>query len=293
MSKLIKFSIVSFIIALTLIISGFAIGANFEGIKDVFNNERNYTIYEKEFTDEYEKIHIESVSKNVDISKGDVSYPKITYYLSDTETMDISVGNDKTLNIVQKNINKWTSWLSFGWTKKEFETIYIVLPKEYVGEININNISGNIKIIGEFTNANLKTTSGNIFYSGTFNNLIVRLTSGNIKGEDVNINSLDLESISGNVNLINNNIVDFLKVTLKSGNIILKNTTANNYNLKTTSGNIRLSLNDNEDSYKYNLNVTTGSIKLNNKKLGKNYEVGNGILLNAKTTSGNIIINTK
>ncbi len=184
----------------------------------------------------------------------------------------------------------------------------IYVPKNYEGNIFVESVSGDVFIDEELklNNVEIKNTSGDIVFNRTIsaNEVKIKTVSGDIKLNDVNSNSLILESTSGDINTGRTtnyfeakSVSGDVSIGGANGKISIQTTSGDisgyNFNIKeksnakSVSGDIKISL-DKDSNCKINTNTTSGDIKLPN---GINV-IGNEPYaeLELKTTSGDIRI---
>lgn len=224
--------------------------------------------------------------------------------LKEKDLFFTSVSNNEL--VVKETRNSGFHIFLFDTTNVAYD---IYIPKNYEKSIFVEAVSGDIFIDEELklNNVEIKNTSGDIAFNRTIsaNEVKIKTVSGDIKLNDVNSNSLILESTSGDINIgKTTNFVDTKSVsgdiTINgvNGNISIETTSGDisgyNFNIKersnakSVSGDIKISL-DNDSNCKIKTKTTSGDIKLPN---GINV-VGNEPYaeLELKTTSGDIQIN--
>lgn len=185
----------------------------------------------------------------------------------------------------------------------------IYVPKNYEGSMFVESVSGDVFIDEELklNNVEIKNTSGDIVFNRTItaNEVKIKTVSGDIKLNDVNSNSLILESTSGDINAgRTTNYVEAKSVSGgisiggANGKISIQTTSGDisgyNFNIKeksnakSVSGDIKISL-DKDSNCKINTNTTSGDIKLPNgiNVIGSEPYAD----FDLKTTSGDIQIN--
>lgn len=191
--------------------------------------------------------------------------------------------------------------------KNQIAEYEIYIPKAYKGSVIIETISGNANIKDEMNLANLQvqTTNGNItfFNPVVANKITITTASGNIQMNDINTKELNIETLTGDVQIqkIANSekkstlIESILKAILGDNDLLkLENLVA----IKTVSGDINI-----EDvSGEMILQTSSGNVCLNNCKIKKTSQItavsGNlkikmdtnnlDCKINANTTSGTI-----
>lgn len=95
-------------------------------------------------------------------------------------------------------------------------------------DVDIHTTSGDISIasVGEFNNYSIESTSGDInLIQASGQDIRVNTLSGDIFMENINTESLNANSTSGDVNISNNSVIKSGKVNTMSGDINVKDTT--------------------------------------------------------------------
>lgn len=285
------------ILVLSLIITGLVeimkLGIKNDGF--IFRNE---LIKQKE----YEVINI----NNIDI---DLSSSNIEVYLSDNDKIKIEqYGNQKTDKYIDE-ISEETIKIKEKIRIFEFfihHTEYkIYLPKNYLGNLNLKSVSGDIlveNISDKIKDIELKTTSGNIKFLVDINSeslnlksvsgdiellkvdtkdISIKTTSGNIKTEIINAITADLKSVSGDIKA--NSLTGLNNVATTSGNIrVLDLICLKNSNISTISGDVSIKMN-NDSNCAIDISTVSGD-----KNLRKNTYGNGNYKLKIETTSGNI-----
>lgn len=229
----------------------------------------------------YNRIFSATEITNININ---TTYQDIKVEESKTNDIELTVyGNNKkevTITKMNNSLNikkqKYSNF-SVGFRRVEDEII-IKIPKSYNKNIYINTISGDISITN-FINLsmNLESISGNIdIVSG--NKTTISTRSGNISIKKVNM--LTSTTTSGDINIKSVNKSCRLKTT--SGDIEIKNININTTSsINTVSGDIEI---ENIGPIYINTKTITGDVKI------KKNNRFNPLELKIKTTSGNISV---
>lgn len=207
----------------------------------------------------------------------------IQYSNKELEEKDLfTVATSNNELVVNETKNSSSFRIGLFNIKKMAYDIYI--PKNYDGSIFIQSVSGDIFVDEELklTNVEIKNTSGDIIFNREIsaNELKIKTVSGDIKLDNVNSNSLILESTSGDINVEKTtNYVEAkttsgdITINGASGKISIESTSGDisgyNFNIKeksdvkTVSGDIKISI-DKESNCKINAHTTSGDIKFPN-----------------------------
>ena len=159
------------------------------------------------------------------------------------------------------------------------DKIIINIPSSYDKEININTTSGDTKGINLINaNLNINSVSGDIEISN-INKSVINTTSG-----DVNINKTTdttIKTVSGDIEI--QSITEKLDIKTTSGDVEIDNITLiENSKIKTTSGDVEI---DKINNIYIDATTTSGKVDLKNNDRKADYE------LKIKTTSGDISVN--
>ena len=295
MKTFIKILYISMLLGIVLIVSGVALGANIDSVKEVLTDQANYTPYETTIDTSYDAIKIITEHKNVDIKvSSEVEYPKLNYYLKDTEFFEQGVDEAGLLTVrsmLKPHIN---NWFSFGFSPSKYHTLYVVLPITYQGKLDIHTTAGNIRVDGTFDETKLSSQFGNVDVTGEFMSLSVDQKAGNTDLYDIHINgALAVEGQSGNIKVSNATVLSNINLEVSAGNIAVDYVEAASYELKTAAGNISFKTNKKAIDFEMILKTNAGNNRVNGTKVSRDYQSGTGILLDLKTHAGNISVNTK
>lgn len=293
MKILTRITLVSLILGIVLMVSGFVVGANIESVKDILMDTSKYEAKSFEANSHFNKLNVHTENRNVEIRHGDVSYVTATYYLKDNEEANFDIDSD-TLNVSITNQRKWFNFFNFNWPSSEVITLYITLPLDYVIDLDTQTMSGYILVEGKHKTVNLEAFSGMVTLEGEFDLVDISVYSGSIMIKNTNIlGALDIINRSGNVVLTKNNIGDDTNIEVMSGSIDVAEILSDAFILKTASGRIDIALEGAFVDYQFKLNVAAGSIKVNGSYVANSYQAGSGILVDCQTSSGNIIVHTQ
>ena len=191
-----------------------------------------------------------------------------------------------TLNIKLNDNRKWYDCFGF-WFKNTKITVY--LPKLEFNSLNIEQVTGDVKIPDGFIfkNIDIKSSTGDVTSSACASDKINMATStGNIHLSNISAKSIKLSASTGNITLnkaecageLNANVstgkIDFTDINCKSfsssgstGKVTLKNVLAkSNLYVRRSTGNIDFERCDAKELY---LKTSTGNIKgtLNSEKV--------------------------
>jgi len=182
-------------------------------------DDSNYNIGNKAYNGEVQTIQIDWIVGNINIIKS-TNHEIIINEEVDIEIEDIfKVHSKLENNILDIKFAGSSCKLEHSYKVKN---LYVYLPTE-INEININNISADIKI--NFVNIKdltINNISGDIMIEDTsLNKVNLRNTSGEIIMMNNKINIVEVTSISGNVGLSFVNSPEKIVATTTSANVII------------------------------------------------------------------------
>lgn len=309
-----KLLIALFITGAVFVTAGLVMtGGDFTKIGAAFSRDEDYTLVEKVGEQPFSNLKVSLKNANIEVYPHEDENYKIAYYNSEYDTKEVLVENNQ-LKIVQ-NYN-YNQWFNFKFTSKKVMTIKLYMPSTFDGETDIHTNSGDIALNNLLVkNLNVVVSSGDI----TLNKINVEedinlaASSGEIEAQDINAKQLFVSSNSGEVEIENALVSSLIEVesvsgdielqetsteevrlSANSGRILLNQVNANKYEVETTSGNIRMNLSGNIADFKMAAEVNSGTIYLNDQKVGKSLTSLNGSkTLTADANSGNIYINIR
>lgn len=264
MSKLIKLSRNFIIMGIVLMI--IAVIMN-DGKIPLFANHYEEKHYVK-LADNIKSININAISDDVTVEPNDSDNIEISYYDSHISQYKIT-DNDSTLTIKEQDDNILK--LNFNFIIKR-KNLIIKVPKKLISELELSNTVGNVKL-SDLNLKNVKITSnvGNIKLEKlNITNLSIENTAGNtvissINSEDGEFN---INSESGNINLINLNNFNTTNIKNTTGDIILNDSSSTKFNIDSSTGNININeLNNSVESI--SCKISTGNINAKNINASK------------------------
>lgn len=212
-----KMSRNNLIILIAVILCGLMFLLNLCGVFDLrlnlaYTNEYNIS--------SVNNINFDMLYYDLEVKTGSNDKIIVKYYGNDKENIDISSSTNKDLNIEMIN-HKFSH--KNGFLKQK---VVVLLPKSYIGTLNVNSTDGDISIKNNFNiNANVETTDGDICLS-KINKLIIKSDDGDISINKVRV--LDLNVIDSDV--IISDIKEEASVMSVEGDI-----TINKFNLTNNS----------------------------------------------------------
>ncbi len=180
--------------------------------------KKEYEVSESEI----DNLEIDLHSNAIEIVGTDTDKIHITYYENDTQKYEITE-SDKTLKLRQIPIHK----ISFFVLNFDFEaySVKIEMPEELVGHLEIDNLSGSVKLddlsVGE--------------------DLSINIASGSLKTNHISCsqNAIVLAS-SGSVKMYDSIVSEDAKLDLSSGSLTIQNFEAGNFDANVSSGSAHL-----------------------------------------------------
>lgn len=221
----------------------------------LYKVERKSELGMKNFTNISGKITLslpQSIELKVKNTSGDV---QISEYASDELRVVTTSGNIKVTDVNADCFFKATSGDVYG--------------KQITGSIEMTSTSGNQTFAVVNGNISSVATSGDIQFRGVEGTVSAQATSGNISFEDFK-GEVNATTTSGNINGVNVNLIGESR-------------------FKATSGNLSMLLSNKEENVGFDLSATSGSIRLDDKRVGNKLIVNQGnVAVKGTTTSGNI-----
>lgn len=264
MSKLIKLSRNFIIIGIVLMI--IAVIMN-DGKIPLFANHYEEKHYVK-LADNIKSINIDTNNVDITVEPSDSNNIEVSYYDSHISQYKIT-DNDNTLNIKEHEDNILKVNFKFIFKQKD---LIIKVPKNLKPDIELSHNVGNVKLSNlNFTNAKIISSVGNIKLEKlNITNLSIENTAGNTVV--ANINSEDgefnINSKSGNINLINLNNFNTTNIKNTTGDIILNDSSSTKFNIDSSTGNININeLNNSVESI--SCKISTGNINAKNINASK------------------------
>ena len=264
MSKLMRLSINFIILGVILMITAIFIN---KGNIPLFANHYEEKHYVK-LADNIKSINIDAISDDVTVEPNDSDNIEISYYDSHISQYKIT-DNDSTLTIKEQDDNILK--LNFNFIIKR-KNLIIKVPKKLIPELELSNTVGNVKLSDlNLTNAKITSNVGNIKLEKlNITNLSIENTAGNTVV--ANINSEDgefnINSESGNINLINLNNFNTTNIKNTTGDIILNDSSSTKFNIDSSTGNININkLNNSVESI--SCKISTGNINAKNINASK------------------------
>lgn len=264
MSKLIKLSRNFIIMGIVLMI--IAVIMN-DGKIPLFANHYEEKHYVK-LADNIKSINIDTNNVDITVEPSDSNNIEVSYYDSHISQYKI-IDNDNTLTIKEHEDNILKVNFKFIFKQKD---LIIKVPKNLKPDIELSHNVGNVKLSNlNFTNAKIISSVGNIKLEKlNINNLSIDNTSGNtvissINSEDGEFN---INSKSGNINLINLNNFNTTNIKNTTGDIILNDSSSTKFNIDSSTGNININeLNNSVESI--SCKISTGNINAKNINASK------------------------
>ena len=264
MSKLIKLSRNFIIMGIVLMI--IAVIMN-DGKIPLFANHYEEKHYVK-LADNIKSINIDTNNVDITVEPSDSNNIEVSYYDSHISQYKIT-DNDNTLTIKEHEDNILKVNFKFIFKQKD---LIIKITKNLKPDIELSHNVGNVKLSNlNFTNAKIISSVGNIKLEKlNINNLSIDNTSGNtvissINSEDGEFN---INSESGNINLINLNNFNTTNIKNTTGDIILNDSSSTKFNIDSSTGNININeLNNSVESI--SCKISTGNINAKNINASK------------------------
>lgn len=222
--------------------------------KTFFNNFNNKEISTTFFeTNEFNNINIDTINSDVVIKESLNDKIKVVVNSNnDKNNFDIYV-KDNNLMIIDKKENIGFCFM-FSCTSND---IVIYIPKDVIKNLNFIGISADLETYILLDNLNFDTISGDITLNSV-ETVIGQSTSGDIT-IDMLTSKIDLNSISGDVDIKNMTLLSNSSINTVSGDVDIDKLTNINVEAYTTSGDIDVD-SDKTSDIKLNIDSTSGDI---------------------------------
>lgn len=271
MSKVLRIILITLLSLLTMtLIVGLVILIKTDFKFDFKYNVNSTLVYDKNITEEFNKIDIITESLDVEFIKSKDNVVNVKIYDDDKNDVMVNVDSE-TLRIES---NKKVNFCFFCFRSRK---AIVTLPEKMYNLV-VDTKSGDITSKIDFDDVNIVSASGDIDFN-YINKAFIKVTSGDVKINEVD--DLEIKSTSGDLDI--DKVNKQLNIKTTSGDIIINNLMlTENSNIDVTSGDL-LILNASDNIY-YDTNVISGDVKINNNNRHADVEVK----ISAK--SGDIII---
>jgi DUF4097 and DUF4098 domain-containing protein YvlB len=235
-----------------------------------------------EQTINYQKgVVIEALSANINIwVDKNLRDAKVVYATKDSNMLEIYVDSKGYTIMKEKQKNKFFN-IAFD---NERPTISLYLPSTEIGDLELKTLSGAIELFSSFdtNNFTINSMSGNVglLDISAKETLKIKTISSNISLDIANAPLISLYSISGNIEIVNINSTD-VSIASTNGSIDIDAIKTDKLKVSSTSSDVELDLID----AKNEISVSTVSGDLVLKVADKKYKY------KINTTSGDILIN--
>lgn len=309
------------IVILIIILISMIIGLCKVLVFAIHNNDWNWfmnlggvdSVRKEEYIRKEQKIEVNDIEKvNLDFKSSDLNVfftednqIRIVQYSYKELKEDNLFKVDKASSNITICENKKPPFFIFyiGFIEKIMYDIYI--PKEYMGELEIKAVSGDIEAIDslKFKDLKISTTSGDVKMGNIESkNIRINTVSGDIKLGNLESDILSLKTVSGDIFI--KSVKGKIEAKTTSGSIELQKIDGNveltsisgdiksddfkitgNSKMKTTSGNVRTYINQ-ESNCEIQTKSVSGNVTLPNRRNVMGHEPYEE--LNIETVSGNI-----
>lgn len=242
---------------------------------------------------EFKRIDLDVSSINAYIEPGD-GY-KLEYRAYKDNLPEIQEHNGKL--VVKQPTHFRVRFIMFSNMFDNDEEFYkITVPKNSgLIDVDLNASSGRISVGNVDINGRIDISSGNIDLENiTSEKLRLDATSGDIDIKNVELDELSVDITSGNLDA-SRCTTDELECKLTSGRMDFEELKVNKVDFDMTSGDADLEIVGKEDDYSYDLDATSGSFKLNGKRINDSYKTDGSKdkEIKAEMTSGSMSISFK
>ena len=210
--------------------------------------EESYDINKK-------KIIVNTYAAEVEIKESKDELIHIELY-GEKETDYIIEEND---NLKIEDKSKHNICIGFCFTNRH---IVVYLPKDYISELELKTISGDVTSEIDFVNkATIDTTSGDVKLKGN-EEININTVSGDIEME--NATKIDLGTTSGDIKIDSLNLESDSSINTISGCIKISETNDIYIDTHTVSGDVKIEHNNRHADIDLKINTTSGDIRIKN-----------------------------
>jgi DUF4097 and DUF4098 domain-containing protein YvlB len=273
---------------------GFFVGDfSFADIRKSFFRDDDFTLVEKDFESDADKININADNNIIEFRVSDDAGFHTSYYVANYYKVTLDYSGD-TVSINAKNTQKW-NFLRYGYVSAKVRTMIIEVPAAFEGEITVDTANGNVSSneIGRLTKLNINTTNGDIGVSGLISDggILLDTTNGEIELRNISAASVSAETTNGEI-VMNNVLAPEISADTNNGRIEFIGITSDSVEAETTNGLIKISIYGDKDDYKIDVGTTNGDITVDGLKiLNQVINPGKAEKISAETTNGKIEIN--
>ena len=247
--SLLSLIIISLIVLLVLMLNG--------KFKFRFNYKvSDKLVFDKVYDNDYTDININTKAAIIYIKNSEDNNYKVLVYGKEEYTKVVEKDNMINIETNDKKCN-------FFCFNRNISKVEVYVPKEYEGNINIENDYGDIKI-DSIANAKLNASldAGDLEIDEV-SSLKAKLDYGDIKIENVN-NDFDLELDYGDIKISNLNIKRNSYAKTDLGDIKIGKTNEVYIDAKTDLGDVKIDNNYRKSEITLKLETDMGDIKVNN-----------------------------
>ena len=241
------------------------------------------------------RIEVKLADSDICIENHDKDYIEVLHTAVNSD-YDFTVLKEGTsLSIGTYDINKFdiNKYIPFG-TKSSVKDVTIKIPKGNEANIKINTDSGDMNIYLNRNNLNLFTLQGDISVKSNASNIRINTTSGKINIDGVN-DYIDIKTLASDIYV--DSLSPELNIDTISGDFKFKLENSNNISINSVSGDIKgvidnMDINMDISTVSGEIEIKSHMGK-KNKNIGRSYsgEFGNGSCTGKiRTVSGDIKI---
>lgn len=245
---------------------------------------QNISLSEKRYEaqTEVEQIRIDEETMSIEVVKDEnIDNVVVSYYTDDKYKLTVNMMiSSKTLSI-KREVNH--TMFAPEYTYQSYCKTTIYLPINYSGSLDVETVTGNIKI-SDVSVKELKanTTTGNLTIDSTKASELIDIdvTNGKVEINNTESEKINLDITNGDLLINKTNIKTRIEVDVTNGAIKLNETEANEFaidlsngsvelkkvecgellSVEATTGSIDIELNGKEYSYKTTLSTNVGSV---------------------------------
>ena len=243
-------------------------------IKGFVLHEKTELIYEEDFKEEVNNLKVLTTDNDVKIEEKDQDFINVKVYDRKDAKPEAHIEDD---TLLIKNKNDERIGFSFGIIGSS--KIVITVPKNSTYNLNIEGTSSDVDSLINLKNVNIIVVSGDVNLKDS-PDTIIKTTNGdvelestnkvsiNTKSGDISINNitskLNLEAISGDINIGKLNIDSDSSIKVISGDVTIGKTNDIYIDTSVVSGDVKVNKNNRHAKNELKIKTTSGDITVNN-----------------------------
>lgn len=212
-----------------------------------------------EFSDDFNRIHINTATANVQLVRTDETSCKVVCKESETVYHTVNVA-DGTLMIDVIDTREWYHRIGFFFMER---SVTVYLPEREYQALTVETDTGNVAIPSglTFDSLQIAADTGNVQSSASVNETLqIRTQTGNVNLSGAEADEIRLTTSTGNIRMESVTCRNQLLMDVSTGNMTMTNITCRSLHGESSTGNMRLTQVLVEETIK--LESETGNLRL-------------------------------